>query len=270
MSGGDSGIRVDLRHFPAGRARHASSHLHLVGIHLGPPVWATCACDGPPTRRLQSHGDTDLVPAGFSGEWDDEAPGTVLTLLVPQTYLADCAGQSESLNLTPRLGFKDAQLQMLAQILHLEHQQHGETGASYSEALIQALLRRLLHLHGLDHPSPTARGLSPSQSQILLEHIESHLGESLTLDSLAEVVDLSPSHFKVLFKRTHGLPVHRFVLQRRVEGARQLLLQGMTVSQTAAATGFAQQSHLAQWMRRLTGLSPSQVRGGICSSGVRT
>jgi AraC family transcriptional regulator len=57
-----------------------------------------------------------------------------------------------------------------------------------------------------------------------------------------------------------GQSVHAYVMERRVERARALLLEHrMSISEVALETGFAHQSHLARWMRRLLGVSPSDV-----------
>lgn len=78
--------------------------------------------------------------------------------------------------------------------------------------------------------------------------------------SLASVAGFSLSHFKPLFKQAVGMPVHRFVLERRVERARSLLLQGgRTISEIALEAGFAHPSHMARCMRRLLGVGPRQV-----------
>jgi AraC family transcriptional regulator len=53
------------------------------------------------------------------------------------------------------------------------------------------------------------------------------------------------------------------VLERRVERARLRLLEGrLSITDVALETGFAHPSHMARWMRRLLGLSPSQIRAG--------
>ena len=55
--------------------------------------------------------------------------------------------------------------------------------------------------------------------------------------------------------------IYRYILRRRVEHARQLLLQGdRKLSDVALEAGFAHQSHLAKWMRRELGRSPSELR----------
>jgi AraC family transcriptional regulator len=56
------------------------------------------------------------------------------------------------------------------------------------------------------------------------------------------------------------MPVHQYVVQRRVERARTLLLQGrLSASQVALETGFAHQSHMAHWMNRLLGVTPREL-----------
>lgn len=56
------------------------------------------------------------------------------------------------------------------------------------------------------------------------------------------------------------MPVHQYVVQRRVERARALLLQGaLSASQGALESGFAHQSHMAHCMNRLLGVSPSEL-----------
>ena len=87
-----------------------------------------------------------------------------------------------------------------------------------------------------------------------------HLRDDLVLGRLARLAGFSASHFSVLFKRAAGLPVHEYVIQRRVERARTLLLRGdLPASQVALETGFAHQSHMARCMRRLLGLTPTAV-----------
>jgi AraC family transcriptional regulator len=75
------------------------------------------------------------------------------------------------------------------------------------------------------------------------------------------VAGLSVSHFAALFRRSTGSSVHNYVMQRRVERARQLLVRGgMSVCEVALETGFSHQSHMARWMRRLLGIAPAALQ----------
>jgi AraC family transcriptional regulator len=63
-----------------------------------------------------------------------------------------------------------------------------------------------------------------------------------------------------LFKRSFGVPVHEYVIQRRVERARTLLLRGaLPASQVALDAGFSHQSHMARCMRRVLGITPAAI-----------
>ena len=55
---------------------------------------------------------------------------------------------------------------------------------------------------------------------------KAHLGEELSLTELARVAGFSVSHFKPPFRHAVGMPVHRFVLERRVERARCVSWKG--------------------------------------------
>jgi AraC family transcriptional regulator len=116
-------------------------------------------------------------------------------------------------------------------------------------------------------PSPAPRqvqtGLSSSQLRQVVEYIEEHLDQDLSLARLAGVVGVSASHLKTVFRRSTGLPVHEYVVQRRVERAKALLLRGeLPASQVALEAGFAHQSHMARWMRRVLGVTPTAVVRG--------
>jgi AraC family transcriptional regulator len=94
----------------------------------------------------------------------------------------------------------------------------------------------------------------PSRLARVTAHIENHLGDDLSVARLAGVAGLSASHFKAVFRRSIGISVHRYVVQRRSAHARQLLERGaLPASQIALDTGFAHQSHMARWLRRLPG-----------------
>jgi AraC-like DNA-binding protein len=56
------------------------------------------------------------------------------------------------------------------------------------------------------------------------------------------------------------LPPHRYLIGRRIEAARNLLLSGAPLAETAVRAGFYDQAHLARHFRRYLGVSPSRYR----------
>jgi AraC family transcriptional regulator len=105
-----------------------------------------------------------------------------------------------------------------------------------------------------------ADGLPRSTLQRVIEYIRSHLDRELGLTELAEISHLSPHYFTRLFKRSTGLTPHQFVIQCRVERAKDLLLQGKdSIVEIAQQVGFANQAHLNVHIKRSLGVTPKQI-----------
>jgi AraC-like DNA-binding protein len=81
-----------------------------------------------------------------------------------------------------------------------------------------------------------------------------------TLEALARELGTHPSHLVRVFGREYGLPPHRYVVGRRLDRARPLLLAGMPIADVAVATGFHDQSHLTRHFRALLGTTPGAFR----------
>ena len=78
---------------------------------------------------------------------------------------------------------------------------------------------------------------------------------------MAALVRSARSYLKALFRQAMGVPVHQYVVRRRVERAFSLLRTGaLPTSQVALACGFAHHSHLARHMRRILGVTPTAAR----------
>ena len=94
-----------------------------------------------------------------------------------------------------------------------------------------------------------------------LEFIEAHVDASLSIAALAAVAAYSPFHFARSFKLTTGWSPHQYVMARRLEHARALLLEGnrSTVESIAYRCGFTNLSHFRGLMRSRLGVLPSEV-----------
>lgn len=114
---------------------------------------------------------------------------------------------------------------------------------------------------GYSAEGPTSDGLPPARIRKVLAYITENLAEDLKLDKLAEEAAMSKYHFSRLFKDAIGVPPYRYVVQQRVEAARDLLLHSdLSVAQIALSTGFCSQSHLSSSFREHTGTTPLALR----------
>ena len=95
----------------------------------------------------------------------------------------------------------------------------------------------------------------------VLEYVDAHLGENITLADLAQNSNLSLYYFATLFKKSTGLSPHRYILHRRVSRAQQLLQNtDLSVLDVSLDLGFQHQNNFARAFRRVTGMTPTGFR----------
>ena len=87
--------------------------------------------------------------------------------------------------------------------------------------------------------------------------------EAISLENIAGAVGLSRFHFLRLFKETTGLPPHAYLIQRRVELARQSIEKGSPLADAAIEAGFADQSHLTRRFKAVYGVTPGEYRKAV-------
>lgn len=90
-----------------------------------------------------------------------------------------------------------------------------------------------------------------------------HYAEKLTLEALAGTAGLSPSHFSAVFRAVTGKSPIDYLIHLRVFKAKQLLSDGMRVTDVAEAVGFSDIYYFSNVFRRLEGVSPSRFRSGL-------
>jgi AraC family transcriptional regulator len=139
-------------------------------------------------------------------------------------------------------------------------------GRWYGESLASALAVHLVRRYStaatapglLATSAPTqVGGLSRNRLREAIEYIHEHLAQEIRLDDLARATELSPYHFARLFKRSTGLAPHQYLIRRRVERARELLVtSSLPISEVAIQSGFCDQSHLTTHFKRVYGVTP--------------
>ncbi len=261
---GWDGFAATLLGIRPGTYRVPAMAHHRINVHVGAPVRANCVCDGRRYSRIQAHGDADVIPAGLPGMWTDDAACRILRIAISEGFVRRIGEQvgSRVVEIAPRLQWRDTRVQHLAAALGAELEAEDTSDALYAESLCTALVVRLLRSSRdvLTDRANSTRTLAPRVAARVIDYIEAHLHQRLTLAELAAQTGLSVPHFNVLFRATLGVPVHRYVVQRRVERAKTLLLEGRrSASQIALDVGFAHQSHMTQWMQRLLGVTPRDI-----------
>ncbi len=206
---------------------------------------------------VRLHGQFCVVPAGSSTRWTLSQPARSLLLRLRPALLADTAQAmgigAQQADLVPTIHVRDPQIERIGWMMQAEETDGHPGGRIFADSLASALAARLLALQarGGKLAQLRASALPAWRMRHVTEYIEAHLERDLTLAELAGVAGFSLSHFKALFRQAAGMPVHRYVMERRVLRARTLIAQGtLTMTEVALEAGFAHASHLAACLRR--------------------
>jgi len=87
--------------------------------------------------------------------------------------------------------------------------------------------------------------------------LDDRVAESFTLSEAARELHAHPSHLVRAFSRAYGIAPHRYLVTRRVDAARRLLVDGGRPAEVAARVGFHDQAHLTRHFRRVLGVTPA-------------
>ena len=103
--------------------------------------------------------------------------------------------------------------------------------------------------------------MEPRRLKRVLDFIEARLADEISLDDLAAEACLSPYHFSRLFREATGMPPHRYVMDRRIETAKEKLkLSRSSLVDVALDCGFGSQANFTRVFRKATGLTPGHFR----------
>ena len=218
------------------------------------------------TMRLQP-GQASIFPAmvPFSSRTQDT--GGFLTMTLRQKFLR-CASHElmtapDALELTPKLALDDSLFTALGTTLKAEVQAGYAGGRAYGEALAGTLAVHLVRHYSNRRPQPPGEGTRLSRHQLrrAVDFMQDRLADNLSLNAVAAEAGLSVFHFARLFKQTTGLAPHQYLIQCRVERAKQLIVaSSASTAEIAQQVGFCDQSHLTVHFRRIYGVTPKRFR----------
>ena len=268
-----SGLHVEtvqvMRHTPFEYGFRAPCHL-LIALELGERLDGETVVEGLPRSTLRdfTHKLT-FVPAGHDfRSWQKPRVLTRVThfYIDPREPLADPALRFGEIEFKPRLFFYDRDLWDTALKFKSQVENPGSMPRLYAEALGIVLTHELVRINsGAARREPVNRGgLAPWQQKRVAAYIEERVANDIPLATLAELARLSPYHFCRSFKRSFGMPPHRYHAIRRIERAKQLLAdRQLSVTTIALDVGFSDTSRFSAAFHRLTGQTPSCYRRNL-------
>jgi AraC family transcriptional regulator len=159
------------------------------------------------------------------------------------------------------LGSQDRVMHGLALALLGHVEQPHERSALFIDHIGLAFHAHVTGVYGHAGTHPASGGLSPWQLRRALDFMIVHLDGDPTAAQLARECGLSPGYFARAFRHTMGVTPHQWLMRKRIEQARALLLRGkMELADIAIACGFVDQSHFSRVFARFEGHAPGHWR----------
>jgi AraC-like DNA-binding protein len=153
---------------------------------------------------------------------------------------------------------------LLRQRISQLHRAVDQPGEEFEAETRLAFIAERLRWHLSKRRGPDAPMAGAGVAAELRGLIDARFRESMTLREAADALHAHPAHLVRAFSRTFGMSPHRYMTSRRIDLARQLLLDGVPPALAAAQAGFYDQPHLNRHFRHILGTSPGRyARSGL-------
>ena len=214
------------------------------------------------------HGSLDIVPQGTPlGVYGYDETDSIVLALEPG-FVHQIGNQSGLSNceLVRHHDIRDPQIEYIVLALKSELDAGCPSGRVYGDGLAVALAARLLGRYAVQVTTfHNSNAVLPGYTlHRVTNYIEENLTKDLTLAEIADVAHMSPHYFSRVFRKTTGIPPHRYVIDRRIEKAKTLLSnKHLPLVEVGLSVGFQNQSHFTTLFHKRTGVTPKTYRSRV-------
>jgi AraC family transcriptional regulator len=261
------GVKVThLRLFPGEMINQQPDKHHIIVPLAGSFEASMMTVSGHASHGKRTVGHTSIVPAGqqYFAYWKEELEDVAVHL--DPDFIARSASelvQTDRVEIITACEGSDPLIHQIGLALAAEVDAGAPAGSIYAESLVNTLVAHLLrhYSNAGDRFQFQFGGLPKHKLRRVIEFIDENLERDLTLAELAEVAELSPFHFARSFKQTAGSTPIQFLMQRRIDFARRLLVESeLPIVEIGLRAGFKNQSHFATLFRKITAMTPKAYR----------
>ncbi|WP_427158062.1 helix-turn-helix domain-containing protein [Aliinostoc sp. HNIBRCY26] len=265
-----SGIRFQFTHSRSASALPDEIIFPENAIHIYTDVPFDYAVESRINGRLQKSslvtGHSLVIPRGTTYWQSDNHESKGITLGFHSSFIAHTLRESMSLScleLHPQFPTFDPLIYQIGLALKAELEKNRYSSRLYAESAATFLITHLFQNYALSQQKEqiVTNGLPKYKLQQIIDYIHANLDCNIGLTQLADLAQMSLSHFSRLFKQSTGYSPHQFVIKCRVERAKELLLKSEeSITDITYKVGFANQGHFTNHFKRLLGVTPKVFR----------
>lgn len=268
-----AGLGWDGIHIERGRNKgfHADNVVvpqHYFAMNFGTELRWRSKLDGDFVPLATRPGEVWVNPAHtpFTNEVDEPSEFVLLTI-EPEKLTQAVFDSKLARPFAYRQQFNadDPMLRALILGFLAEAESRGGNGRVLVDSLTTAFAVHYIQSYGQGVPKEVGprEGLDSRRLKRAMDLLDSRFAEDLSLDDIARDVAMSKFHLIRQFKLSTGLSPYQYLLKRRLERAKALLLKGdLPIGQVALAVGFGDQSQLNKHFKREFGTTPASLRRG--------
>jgi AraC family transcriptional regulator len=256
---GESGVSVLGVRFRGGAHVDMNAGQHLVCFVS--QVHIECRMAGRANAEHATTGSLAICPAGIDAAANTRQSVDAIIVAIDPGRFALAAAEDSALEarLMDRLSGYDRGLFDLARVLAVQSAEDYPNGALFWNEAAGRFIEGLVARHTSGRESRTRGVLGETVLDRLREYVMAHLDQPIEVAAMAKLAGRSPFNFTRVFSRSVGVSPHRYVIHLRLQRAIDMVRDGRTgLAEIAACTGFADQSHLSRWVRRVYGASLTQ------------
>ena len=259
-------IGVELDHLIIPAVETAHSNIPEVSLHVQLDQPASLEIvEGQRIRQRLLPDDLCLTPGNWSGSITVLEPSRFLVVRLNEGFMQKALEVPSEVvrEVILRRGFQDPQILHLCQALDAEARAGGSSGTLFAESLATALSARLVsnYAAGKFAAKNYSSKLPPRTLDRIQQFVTANLSEDVKLSDLAALAHLSPFYFSRLFRQTTGLSPHQYLIARRIEKAKELLIHSDSkIVEISRELGYDSQSHFSATFKRMVGAEPQLFR----------
>jgi AraC-like DNA-binding protein len=198
-----------------------------------------------------------FTPFGCDAHWIKSKRSRHLNIYFRDGLVDELARESGAIRFDrPVLDMHVRSLKPLIDALELTAKQRGKYAYETSLGLAHLIIAELACT-----PNRRDHRLKPRTLAKVTEYTSSHLRDGIQVSDLAALAGMSIGRFALSFRASTGLTPHRFIMLERIAAVRCLVRERRySLAEIAAHCGFSSQQHMATVMRKLVGVTPSELR----------